>query len=197
MKKFTKRFMDLLASIIFLPFVLSVLFILYPIVKLESQGPFIYKSRRIGRDMKEFTMYKIRTMKNDSPDIRNADGSTYNADNDYRVTRVGSFLRKTSIDELPQIFNVLIGNMSFVGPRPDLVSQREAYFNKKLDLSKFKVKPGITGYAQVNGRNLIEWAEKNKLDKFYAENYSFFLDIKIIIKTFAYVLLKKGINKEG
>lgn len=195
MYRYIKRFLDILISILLIPFVIFILFVLYPFIKISSPGPFIYKSHRLGKNMKKFVMYKIRTMNNNAPDLRNSDGSTFNSDIDIRVTKFGGFLRKSSLDELPQIFNVLIGNMSLVGPRPDLFSQKDLYLNSNKDLDKFVVKPGITGYAQVNGRNQINWDEKNKLDKFYTSNMSFLLDIKILIQTILYVIKRKGVNK--
>lgn len=195
MYKFFKRLFDILFSLILLPFVLLILIILYPIVKLNSKGPFIYKSIRVGRNEKKYKMYKIRTMKLDAPDLRNEDGSTFNSDNDPRVTTVGNFLRKTSLDELPQLFNVLFGSMSFIGPRPDLYNQLELYDINGYDKSKFKVKPGITGYAQVKGRNLISWEEKNELDVFYSNKICFLLDVKIFFLTIFKVFKREGINK--
>ena len=118
-----KRIFDFLFSLIIIPFILLILLILFPIVKLNSKGPFIYKSERVGKNEKPFIMYKIRTMKINSPDIKNEDGTTFSSENDPRVTAVGRFLRKFSLDELPQIFNVLFGQMSIIGPRPDMFNE--------------------------------------------------------------------------
>lgn len=192
---FIKRAFDIMISIILLPFILFILLFVCIIVYIDDRGRVIYSSERLGKNMKMFKMYKIRTMRVDAPDIRNEDGSTFNSENDSRVTNVGKFLRKLSIDELPQIFNVLIGNMSLVGPRPDLYCQKEIYINQNKDLSKFHVNPGITGFAQVNGRNAITWDDKTKLDTYYANNISFIMDIKILTKTVLQVLLRKGVNK--
>lgn len=194
-KYFLKRLFDILFSLILLPFVLLVLIILYPIVKINSKGPFIYKSDRVGRNERKYKMYKIRTMKVDAPDIRNEDGSTFNSDKDPRVTSIGNFLRKSSLDELPQLFNVLFGSMSFIGPRPDLYNQLELYDINGYDKSKFDVKPGITGYAQVKGRNLISWEDKNKLDVLYAKKISLILDFKIFFLTIFKVFKREGVNK--
>lgn len=194
-KHFFKPLFDFLLALVLLPFVLLIMIVLYPIVKLNSKGPFIYKSERVGKNEKMFKMYKIRTMKKDAVDIRNEDGSTFNANRDDRVTSVGKFLRKTSLDELPQIFNVLLDNMSFIGPRPDLYNQLEYYDLNGLDKSKFKVKPGITGYAQVKGRNLITWEDKNKLDVYYVNNVNPFLDIKIFFLTIFKIFKREGVNK--
>lgn len=195
MYKYIKRFLDILVSLLVIPFILVLLALLFFIVKLESKGPFFYVSERIGINTKKYRMFKIRTMAYNAPDIRNSDGSTFNSDNDPRVTKLGRILRKTSLDELPQIFNVLLGNMSFIGPRPDLYSQKEYYYTNNLSLDKFKVRPGITGYAQVNGRNSISWSEKNKLDVYYVNHISLLLDIKILLQTFLYVVARKNINK--
>jgi len=195
MYRYIKRIFDLVVSIVALPFIIFILIIIYPLVKLDSKGPYIYKSERLGINMNKFMMYKIRTMKVNAPDIRNSDGSTFNSNSDNRVTKIGKFLRKTSIDELPQIFNVFLGSMSLIGPRPDLFSQKVIYIDEKKDISKFSVKPGITGYAQVNGRNTIDWKEKNELDKFYIDNISFLMDFKILFKTVLYVIKGKGVNR--
>ena len=144
--------------------------------------------------MSTFKMYKLRSMKMNAPDLRNEDGTTFNADDDPRLLKIGNFIRKTSIDELPQIINVLRGDMSFIGPRPDLSSQIIYYEDGVKDRAKFLVKPGITGYAQCNGRNEITWDEKLKLDHYYVDHCSLLLDIKIVFKTIKNVLLRKGIN---
>ncbi|GAA6465817.1 hypothetical protein K220099C10_16630 [Bacteroides thetaiotaomicron] len=137
-------------------------------------------------------MFKFRTMIVNAPDIRLSDGSTYNGDDDPRITRVGRFLRKTSIDELPQILNVLLGDMSFIGPRPDPVDWLDKYSEKeKIILS---VRPGITGYNQAYYRNSADGAMKLKNDVYYAENISFSLDMKIFFKTIKTVLLHENIN---
>jgi lipopolysaccharide/colanic/teichoic acid biosynthesis glycosyltransferase len=134
-------------------------------------------------------------MKIGSIDLRNEDGSTFNSDKDSRVTKIGSFFRKLSLDELPQILNVLKGEMSFIGPRPDLPDQIDIYTKNNLSLDRFKVKPGITGYAQVNGRNSLSPINRNKLDIFYVNNISFLFDTKIFFITILYVLFFKNIHK--
>jgi len=139
-------------------------------------------------------MYKFRSMKMNAPDIRNEDGSTFNSDSDERLTKIGKFLRKTSIDEIPQILNIFKGDMSLVGPRPDLSSQIEFYdVGKEL---KFAVRPGLTGYAQIKGRNTISWKEKNQLDRYYVENVSFLLDAKIFFLTIIKIFKAEGVNKK-
>ena len=137
-------------------------------------------------------MYKFRTMKVNAPDLRNPDGSTYNAEDDPRLTPVGRFLRKTSIDELPQLINVLIGDMSFVGPRPTLYSDKYSSYNEQTK-KRFSVRPGITGYTQAYFRNSIGQEEKFMHDIWYVENLSFLLDIKVIIKTVVSVIKRENI----
>lgn len=195
-KNFIKRIFDILFSLIIIPFILIILLILYPIVKLNSKGPFIYKSERIGKNLKPFVMYKIRTMKINAPDIKNEDGTTFSADDDPRVTSVGRFLRKLSLDELPQAFNVLFGQMSIIGPRPDLYNELIVYDNNGYDKTRFSLKPGITGYAQVKGRNAISWEDKNKYDVYYVNKISFGLDFKIFFLTIIKVLKREGVNQK-
>lgn len=193
-RKYIKRLLDIFFSILALPILLVIFIIVAPIIVLEDKGPVFYNAPRLGKNGKVFTMYKFRSMKVNAPDLRNEDGTTYNADDDPRVTKTGRWLRKTSIDELMQIINVLIGNMSFVGPRPDLptaMSTMTDYEKKKLT-----VLPGITGYSQAYHRNLIEIHERYREDVFYAENVSFILDVKIIIITLKTVLLGKGVYRD-
>jgi lipopolysaccharide/colanic/teichoic acid biosynthesis glycosyltransferase len=130
-----------------------------------------------------------------APDLRNADGSAYTGQEDPRVTRVGRFLRKTSLDELPQLLNVLRGEMSLVGPRPDQVDQLRYYTEEEK--RKLLVKPGITGLAQISGRNNISWEHRKALDVEYVERQSFWLDLCILAKTIPYVILGKDINTDA
>ena len=193
----TKRLFDILIGLCAFPFVLLVIIIFAPIIYFTDKGPVFYNATRAGKDYKPFTMFKLRSMYVNSPDLKNPDGSTFNSDNDPRVTPVGRFLRKTSLDEFPQFLNVLIGDMSFIGPRPKL-------FNKGKSLEclnddhrdSYKVKPGITGYAQAYFRNSITNEEKFHWDAYYANNVSFAMDIKIIFKTVKSVLLRENINTE-
>ena len=134
---FFKRLFAILFAIIALPFVVLIAMIIKPIIYLEDKGPLFYVSKRAGKNAKTFNMYKFRSMKVDSPNLLNSDGSTYNSENDNRQTRVGKILRKTSIDELPQIFNILKGDMTWVGPRPVLDSQALTFTDEEKD--KFKV----------------------------------------------------------
>lgn len=130
-----------------------------------------------------------------TPDIRNPDGSAFSSSNDPRVTPVGRFIRKTSLDELPQFLNVLVGHMSLVGPRPDQLDQIRFY--TKEEERKLLVKPGLTGLAQISGRNLIQWSERKALDVRYVDQRSFWLDMKILFLTVPYVLLARGIHSTG
>lgn len=186
-----KRILDIVFSFICLLLFMIVLIFVAPLIWLEDKGPIFYNAKRLGKNGKIFKMYKFRTMKVNSPDLRNSDGSTFNSDDDPRLTTIGKILRKTSIDELPQFINVLIGNMSFVGPRPDLPEHINEYSEEEK--KKLKVLPGITGYNQAYFRNSIEWHDRLKNDVYYVEHISFFLDIKIIFKTILSVLKKDGI----
>lgn len=193
-KKIFKRVFDILFSLIVLPFFVVLLLLFAPIIYFSDRGSVFYTSQRIGRNARKFSMLKFRTMKMNVPDLRNEDGSTYNSDNDPRQTRFGKFLRKTSLDEIPQVLNVLIGDMSIIGPRPILVSQLEHY-DLAMEI-KFLVRPGISGYAQVNGRNIISWEEKDNLDRYYAQKVSFWLDTKIFFQTIIKVFVREGVNKK-
>lgn len=194
-KNCVKRIIDIILSLImFIPLMLIIL-VFGLFIKIEDNGPIFYCGKRLGKNKKVFRMYKLRSMKVDAPDLRNDDGTTFNSDNDPRLLKIGSFIRKTSIDELPQIINVLKGDMSFIGPRPDLDSQIIYYENSEKDQAKFLVKPGITGYAQCNGRNELDWNEKLKFDHYYVDNVCFLLDVQIFFKTIKNVLLRKGVNQ--
>ncbi|UTH12341.1 sugar transferase [Macrococcoides canis] len=193
-KKYFKRIIDLyMCYVIFPPFLIISLLISI-LIKLEDGGHVFYRSTRLGLNKTHFKIYKFRSMKEDAPDYRNADGSTFNSDDDPRITKVGRLLRKTSLDELPQIFNVIKGDMSFIGPRPDTVEAIDIY--SKEEEKKLKVKPGITGYNQAFYRNSISQQEKFKNDVYYVDNQSLFFDIKIIIRTLYSVLFSKNINNE-
>ena len=136
-------------------------------------------------------MYKLRTMKKNMPDLRNPDGSTYNSEDDYRLTSCGKWIRRFSLDELPQVLNVLKGEMSLVGPRPDLPSQEKFYVGNERD--KLLARPGITGYSQAYFRNSISWKERIGFDIFYIQNVSFIMDMKIILKTVTALFQSKNI----
>lgn len=186
-----KRIIDILIGLIALPFLMIITVFVGIAIKLDDGGPIFYKAKRIGKNSKIFSMYKYRSMKVNAPNYTNADGSTYNAPDDDRVTRVGKFIRKTSIDEFPQFFNVLIGNMSFIGPRASGAGALNNYLDDEKD--KMKVLPGITGYTQAYYRNSIGVREKRLYDAWYAHNVSVMLDIKIFIKTISTVLKRENI----
>lgn len=194
---FIKRLLDILIGLCAFPFVLLVIIIFAPIICFTDKGPFFYNATRAGKDYKPFTMFKLRSMYVNSPDLKNPDGSTFNSDNDPRVTPVGRFLRKTSLDEFPQFLNVLIGDMSFIGPRPKLFNKVKSLESLNDDhRDSYKVKPGITGYAQAYFRNSITNEEKFHWDAYYANNVSFAMDVKIIFKTVKSVLFRENINTE-
>ena len=151
------------------------------IIKLEDGGPVFYRSMRIGLGFKEFGMLKFRSMKVNAPDLRNEDGSTYNSAVDLRVTKIGKRLRETSLDEIPQFFNVLFGQMSLIGPRAGDIESKDTY--EKDEKDKLLIRPGISGYAQAYYRNGLKVREKRMIDAWYAHNVSFLLDVKIVFKT--------------
>jgi undecaprenyl phosphate N,N'-diacetylbacillosamine 1-phosphate transferase len=190
-QRFIKRLIDIVVSVIALPFVLLLIVIIAPFIYFEDKGPVFYNAPRVGLRGKEFKMFKLRSMKVNSPDLTMPDGSTYNGEDDPRMTRVGAFMRKTSIDEMPQFLNVLIGNMSVVGPRPDLKRETELYEGNERE--KLDVKPGVTGYAAVYGRNSLPWKERLKLDVWYVHNISFALDVKIFFRTIAVIFKQEGV----
>ncbi|KUP22631.1 sugar transferase [Paenibacillus sp. DMB5] len=183
---FFKRIFDWLAACILIILSSPIMLLALIAIRIDSEGPVLFRQKRPGKNRVIFTVYKFRTMtleKDENgellPDIQ-------------RMTSLGSFLRKTSIDELPQLFNILKGDMSFIGPRPLLIQYLELYTvdqNRRHDVT-----PGISGWAQVNGRNTIDWEEKFKYDVWYVENVSFILDIKIICKTIKNVIVRDGIN---
>ena len=186
-----KRLVDIVICIIILPIILLITVPIALAIKIEDGGPIFYKSGRIGKGFKEFNMLKFRSMKVNAPDLRNDDGSTYNSQNDKRVTHVGRFIRETSLDELPQCFNVLSGHMSLVGPRAGDVESKDTYEEDEKD--KLLVRPGITGYTQAYYRNNLGVREKRLYDAWYAHNVSLLLDIKILFKTVATVLKRENI----
>ncbi len=185
-KSCIKRLLDLIIAILGLPFFLIAFIIFAPIIKLTDKGPVFYNADRIGKNGKLFKMYKFRSMYVNAPDIRLADGSTYNGEDDPRVTKVGKLMRATSIDELPQIINMLNGTMSLIGPRPDPPDWLDKYpENIKIFLT---VRPGLTGYSQAYFRNSADGYQKMINDAYYAQHVSFAFDVKIFFKTIATVV---------
>jgi lipopolysaccharide/colanic/teichoic acid biosynthesis glycosyltransferase len=190
-----KRFYDIIFSLIGLPFFLLIFIPVAIAIKIEDGGSIFYCGKRLGKKGKVFKMFKFRSMKVNAPDIRLDDGSTFNSDNDPRVTRVGRFLRKTSIDETAQILNIFFGYMSFIGPRPDLPEAIDLLTDEEK--IKLKVRPGVAGYSQARVRNSVEWKERIKYDIIYAKKLSIFFDIRIIFMTVKTVLLKKNLYSEA
>lgn len=185
-KHFFKRILDFTISVLALPFLGIILIPIAIAIKVDDGGPIFYKSPRVGKDFKKFYMYKFRSMKVNSPDLRNSDGGTYNSNTDYRVTKVGKFLRETSLDELPQLFNIVKGEMSIIGPRAGDWESVDTYRDDEKD--KTKVVPGLTGYCQAYFRNSASVRDKRLKDAWYANNISFMLDVKIFFKTIQTVL---------
>lgn len=179
-----KRLLDVVFAWMILVISAPVLLIIVIAIRLDSKGPAVFAQRRLGRNGKEFDMYKFRTM------VVNAEaGGVYSDDRDTRVTKVGKFLRKTSLDELPQCINIIRGDMSFIGFRPPLTYHPwpwEEYTEEQKRM--FALRPGITGWAQVNGRRTVEWHKRIELNVWYAENVSFLLDGKILLMTIFKVL---------
>ena len=190
-----KRILDLSLCCLALPIALPLIAICALAVRLSSPGPVLFRQERLGINRTLFEMLKFRSMYVNAPDLRNSDGSTFNGAQDSRVTPVGRFLRKTSLDEVPQLINVLRGEMSFVGPRPDLPDAIQHYRPK--DHFRLSVLPGITGLPQVRGRNTLTWEVRREMDVEYAETRSLWLDIRIILMTFPAVLFSRGVYIEG
>lgn len=193
MYRIIKAFFDFLFALCLAPFVLLIILIFGIAIKIEDNGPIFYMAARIGKNGKIFKMYKLRSMKVNAPDIRLEDGSTYNSDDDPRVTKIGRFLRKTSIDEVPQLLNILFGQMSFIGPRPDSAMWLEHYTEEERVI--LNVRPGITGYNQAINRNSVGTKEKIQNDIYYVEHISFLFDIKILCLTVMSVLTSKNVYR--
>lgn len=184
----SKRILDIIASALGLIILSPILLVVAILIRLESRGPAIFSQKRIGLNKKEFKMYKFRSMVKNAEELKEKlakenemSGPMFKMKNDPRVTKVGRFIRKTSIDELPQLINVLKGEMSLVGPRPSL--PKEVYEFEPWMLKRLSVKPGLTCYWQVSGRNNIDFENWMKLDLQYVNDRSFWLDLKLIFKT--------------
>jgi lipopolysaccharide/colanic/teichoic acid biosynthesis glycosyltransferase len=187
-----KRIADIVLSSLVLILLSPVLILIALAVRLSSPGPVLFKQQRAGLKGRPFGIFKFRTMIHNAPDLRNPDGSTYTGEDDPRVTKVGRFLRKTSLDEFPQFFNVLGGSMSIVGPRPDKIDQIELYEGDEIH--KLDMKPGITGYAMIHGRNSVPWKRRLALDAYYAQHHTLTLDLIIALKTVPLLLRREGIE---
>ena len=184
---FLKRLFDVLVSVLCVVLLTVIpVFIVIPIViRLTSKGPALFKQVRIGKDGRPFTMFKFRSMS-----YAQYDENGNEIMSEDRITKVGRFLRKTSLDELPQLFNILNGTMSIVGPRPMLDYQAERCIGDEV--RRFEMRPGITGLAQVNGRNKITWPQRIRYDIEYIDRFNLILDIVIIFKTFMLVFKEEG-----
>jgi wcaJ protein len=186
-RKFFKRFLDIIISLIFILCFWWLYIVIAILVRIKLGSPVLFKQDRPGLNEKIFKMYKFRTM----TDEKDKDGNLL--PDAERLTKFGKFLRSTSLDEIPELWNVLKGEMSLVGPRPLLVSYLTKY--NEYEKRRHEVRPGITGWAQINGRNNTTWEERFKNDIYYVENISFKLDLKIIIKTILKVLKRSDINQ--
>lgn len=179
--------MDLLTAVL-LAIVLSPLMLLSAIlIAANRDGPVLFKQKRPGKNGKIFTVYKFRTMSTKLCDKNGRELSDFE-----RMTKIGRILRKTSVDELPQLFNIIKGDMSFIGPRPLLIEYLELYSTEQM--RRHDVLPGISGWAQVNGRNTLTWDEKFSYDIYYVDHYGFLMDMKIFFKTIQNVIRQDGIN---
>ena len=187
-RKYIKRLLDFILSLFAIIILSPVLLIVALLVRIKLGAPVIFKQKRPGLNEKIFTLYKFRTM----TDAKDEQGNLL--PDEIRLTKFGKLLRSTSLDELPELFNILKGDMSIVGPRPLLVRYLSLY--NEHQKHRHDVRPGFTGYAQCNGRNAISWEEKFDLDVYYTKNLTLFMDIKIIIKTIKVVLFREGISSE-
>ncbi len=184
-----KQFIDKYLAILGIIWLSPILILLYFVILLTMGSPVIFKQERSGKNGKPFSIFKFRSM----TDKKDDNGQLL--PNDQRITKTGKVLRKTSLDELPQLFNVVKGDLSLVGPRP-LHMEYNQYYNKE-QAKRLDVTPGITGWAQINGRNSLSWEDKFKLDTIYVENQSLKLDLYILVRTLIVVLTRKNINTQS
>lgn len=185
---YIKRALDLILSLLAVIVLSPILILVAVLVRIKLGSPVVFKQERPGKKEKIFTLYKFRTM----TDKKDDKGKLL--PDDMRLTKFGRMLRSTSLDELPELFNIIKGDMSIVGPRPLLVKYLPLY--NDIQRQRHEARPGFTGYAQVNGRNAISWEEKFDLDVYYVNHISFFMDIRIIMKTVRTVILREGITSE-
>lgn len=189
MQKFIKRAIDILGSSLGLLLISPILIIIAILIRIKLGSPIFFTQDRVGKDGKVFKIVKFRTM------LESHDKFGEPLSDKERVTSFGNFLRSTSLDELPELINVLKGDMSLVGPRPLLVEYIDLY--SKEQFRRHEVRPGMTGWAQVNGRNNLDWGERFKMDVEYVDNVNLLLDIKILFLTIFKVLKRDGISKDG
>ena len=188
-----KRLLDFVLSLIGIVVLIPVFIIIGILIKVDSRGPVIFKQKRYGKNKEPFYIYKFRTMASDAP--QNVATKDLNDSKKY-ITKIGALLRRTSLDELPQLFNILLGQMTIVGPRPVVLKEENLIIARDL-YGANDIKPGITGWAQINGRDLLSIEEKAKLDGYYVENMGFKMDMKCFFKTVKYVLKGEGILEGG
>lgn len=188
-RKYIKRMLDFILSLIAIIILSPFILVIAILVRIKLGKPIIFKQERPGKNEEIFTLYKFRTM----TDEKDKEGNLL--PDEVRLTKFGKFLRSTSLDELPELINILKGDMSIVGPRPLLVEYLALYNEEQK--KRHKVRPGLTGLAQVNGRNSITWEEKFKDDIYYIEHISLISDIKIVFKTIKNVIKREGISEEG
>lgn len=194
-KSVFKRLLDLLMATVFLIICSLPMLFVTLLIKLESPGPAIFKQERLGKNGRVFTMYKFRSMKQNT---EHTGSGVYSGKGDARVTKLGRILRATSIDELPQLINIIKGDMSFIGPRPPLTYHPwkwEEYTDEQKRM--FEVRPGLTGWAQVHGRKHVEWNERIRLNVWYVEHISFWLDVKIFFMTIGKVFVSADNHNVG
>ena len=189
MYKFFKRLIDIICSLIGLILFSPILLVVALLIRINLGSQVFFTQTRLGKDGKEFKMIKFRTMKD------SLDKFGQLLPDEQRLTKFGKILRSTSLDELPELINVLKGDMTLVGPRPLLVEYKELYSERQF--RRHEVSPGITGWAQINGRNAISWNERFELDVWYVDNISFLLDMKILVMTILKVIKRDGINEQG
>lgn len=185
-----KRLLDFTVSLAGLICLLPLFILVVVAIKLDDRGPVFFRQERVGLEGRPFLIFKFRTM------IVNAEkvgAGVFVEKNDARITRVGKFLRHTSLDELPQLINIFRGDMSLVGPRPTLSYQVDKYDDRQR--RRLEAKPGVTGWAQVNGRSALTWPERIELDLWYIDNWSLYLDLKILVKTFRVVAERGNLYK--
>lgn len=188
-RKYIKRLLDIILSMLGIIITFPIFLVVGIFVIIFLGRPAIFRQKRPGKDGKIFTLYKFRTMTNKKDKQGNL------LPDEKRLTKFGKYLRKTSLDEIPEFFNILKGDMSFIGPRPLLVEYLDYYTEEEMH--RHDVRPGLTGLAQVNGRNLLSWEEKFQKDLEYVNNITFINDVKIIFKTVKTVLVREGINQTG
>ena len=188
-----KRLMDIILSLSSIILLIPLFIIIGILIKRDSKGPVIFKQERYGKNKEPFYIYKFRTMRLDAPN--NVSTEELKDSKNY-ITKIGGFLRRTSLDELPQLFNILLGQMTVVGPRPVVLKEKTLIALRDI-YGANNIKPGITGWAQINGRDLLSVEEKAKLDGYYVENMGFKMDIKCFFKTIQYVLKCEGILEGG